>query len=49
MYAVLITVNGSEEVSRFFVTIRAARNWAKWCAEKFPTKIMNQVGGVIVK
>jgi hypothetical protein len=32
-YAVEITIaeTGERQISRYFQTIRAARNWVKWC------------------
>lgn len=38
-YAVVITTETGPVVSRFFTTIRAARRYAKWCSEKWPTQI----------
>ncbi len=40
MYAVEISTHEGPYISRFFNTIRAARNWAKWCSKKWPTRIL---------
>lgn len=50
-YAVLITTQESGEiVSRYFQTIKAARKWAAWTAEKWPTRILKGgQGGEVVR
>jgi hypothetical protein len=45
MYAVEITTQDGPVISRFFSTIKAARKWAKWCAIKWPTRIMKGGAG----
>ncbi len=50
LYAVEITTETGPTISRYFQTIKAARAWAKWCAKRFPTRIMRggQGGEVVV-
>jgi hypothetical protein len=40
MYAVEITTQDGPVISRFFTTIKAARRWAKWTSQTWPTRIM---------
>lgn len=41
LYAVeIIDGYGNRVISRYFATIRAARNWAKWTAKKWETRIL---------
>ena len=48
-YHIEILVNGSWTFSRSFATIRAARKYAKWCREKWETKIVQGgLGGMVV-
>ncbi len=50
IYAVEITTTTGPVISRFFTTIRAARKWAKWCGQKWPTRIMaGGAGGMPVQ
>ena len=39
---------GFWQISRLCNTVRVARNWAKWCARKWPVRITNQIGGMEV-
>jgi hypothetical protein len=39
-YAVEIATEQGPTISRIFQTIRAARRWARWCAQTWPTRIM---------
>lgn len=49
MYAVEITTAEGPVISRFFTSIKNARKWALWCAEKWPTRIMKGgAGGEVV-
>lgn len=50
-YAVVInTLESGEVVSRYFQTIKAARKWAAWTAEKWPTRILKGgQGGEVVQ
>lgn len=38
-YTVCILVGSSWKISRYFDTVRAARNWGKWTSKKWQTKI----------
>jgi len=40
IYAVEITTANGPVISRYFTTIRAARNWRKWCAKSHPARIL---------
>lgn len=39
-YAVEIATEQGQVVSRIFDTLAAARKWAAWTSQKFPTRIM---------
>lgn len=48
-FAVEITTENGPVVSRVFQTLRGARAYAKWCAAKWPTRIMRGgQGGEVV-
>ncbi len=50
IYGVEITTETGVMFSRYFNTIRAARKWAKWCAQKWPTRILaGGAGGMEVR
>ncbi len=51
IYAVEInTPESGLVISRYFTRLAAARVWAKWCAEKFQTRILKGgEGGMEVK
>lgn len=49
-YAVEITTADGPVVSRFFSTLAAARKWAAWTAQRWPSRIMKGgQGGEVVQ
>lgn len=39
-YAVEITTAAGPVISRYFNTVRAAKNWQRWCAKRWPSRIL---------